>query len=74
MHAPVLPLAHHTYLYYLYLPWAGLCWAFAGAAERLARRWPVLRTSLLVLLVLQKVFLSAEEIRESIEEFIDDEN
>src|SRR5262249_38368289 len=52
MLAPVLPLAHHTYLYYLYLPWAGLCWALAGASERLARRWTVLRASLVVLLVL----------------------
>lgn len=39
---PVLPLAHHTYLYYLYLPWAGgaIAIAAAGAAwfERLKRR------------------------------------
>jgi hypothetical protein len=31
---PVLPLAHHTYLYYLYVPWAGgaIAVAAAGAA------------------------------------------
>ena len=31
---PVLPLAHHTYLYYLYIPWAGgaIAVAAAGAA------------------------------------------
>jgi len=52
MLAPVLPLAHHTYLYYLYLPWAGLCWACAGAVERLALRWPALRAAIVVLLVL----------------------
>jgi hypothetical protein len=50
MLAPVLPLAHHTYLYYLYLPWAGLCWALAGAGERLARGWSALQAPLLVLL------------------------
>ena len=38
--APVVPLAHHTYLYYLYVPWAGACWLAAGAASRLARRVP----------------------------------
>jgi tetratricopeptide (TPR) repeat protein len=38
--APVVPLAHHTYLYYLYLPWAGACWLLAGAGERIARRLP----------------------------------
>jgi hypothetical protein len=52
MLAPVLPLAHHTYLYYLYLPWAGICWACAGAAERLAGRWSALRAPLLALLAL----------------------
>ncbi|HTM57504.1 MAG TPA: hypothetical protein VL123_03740 [Candidatus Udaeobacter sp.] len=31
---PVVPLLHHTYLYYLYLPWAGACWAIASAARR----------------------------------------
>ncbi len=38
--APVVPLAHHTYLYYLYLPFAGLCWLAAGAALRLTRSLP----------------------------------
>ena len=31
---PVVPLLHHTYLYYLYLPWAGACWAIAAVARR----------------------------------------
>ena len=38
--APVLPLRSHTYLYYLYVPWAGACWLLAGAGARLARRFP----------------------------------
>ena len=42
MLAPVLPLQSHTYLYYLYVPWAGACWLAAGAAARLARRVPAL--------------------------------
>lgn len=38
---PVLPLAHHTYLYYLYLPWAG-----AKRARWIGRLWrPRNRTS-----------------------------
>jgi Dolichyl-phosphate-mannose-protein mannosyltransferase len=36
--APVLPLTHHTYLYYLYLPSVGACWLVAGLAQRLVRR------------------------------------
>jgi hypothetical protein len=32
---PVLPLAHHTYLYYLYLPWAGGAIAAAAASAAL---------------------------------------
>lgn len=36
--APVLPLVAHTYLYYLYLPWAGLCWMVAALGARVARR------------------------------------
>ena len=35
--APVVALKHHTYLYYLYLPWPGLCWLVAGAGARLVR-------------------------------------
>lgn len=31
---PVVPLAHHTYLYYLYLPLPGVCWMVAGALRR----------------------------------------
>jgi hypothetical protein len=34
---PVLPLAHHTYLYYLYLPWAGGAWLVAAAGQRALR-------------------------------------
>ena len=45
--APVVPLAHHTYLYYLYLPWAGACWLLAGAGERIARRLPLVAPFLL---------------------------
>jgi hypothetical protein len=35
--APVVALQYHTYLYYLYLPWAGLCWLLASLGQRLAR-------------------------------------
>jgi len=38
--APVVALRHHTYLYYLYLPWPGLCWMLAAIGQRLARRSP----------------------------------
>jgi hypothetical protein len=38
--APVLPLRSHTYLYYLYVPWAGACWLLAGTGARLTRRFP----------------------------------
>lgn len=38
--APVLPLRHHTYLYYVYPAWAGACWLIAGAGQRLVRRLP----------------------------------
>lgn len=38
--APVLPLAHHTYLYYLYLPWAGGALALAMAGRTLIERLP----------------------------------
>jgi hypothetical protein len=37
---PVLPLAHHTYLYYLYLPWAGGCWLVVAGVEHMTARWP----------------------------------
>jgi hypothetical protein len=37
---PVMPLVHHAYLYYLYLPWAGACWLLAGAGERIFAPWP----------------------------------
>ena len=36
--APVLPLLHHTYLYSLYVPLAGVAIAVAGAVEWVARR------------------------------------
>ena len=34
---PALPLAHHTYLYYLYIPWVGGSIAAAAAGAALAR-------------------------------------
>jgi len=37
---PVLPLAHHTYLYYLYIPWVGGALALAALADQLLMRWP----------------------------------
>ncbi len=37
---PVIPLRHHTYLYYLYLPWAGAAWMFAGAGQRALKLAP----------------------------------
>jgi hypothetical protein len=38
--APVLPLLHHTYLYYLYVPSAGLAMAVGAAAGWAERRSP----------------------------------
>jgi len=38
---PVLPLSHHTYLYYLYIPWAGGALAVAVAGAMVIDRWPV---------------------------------
>jgi Dolichyl-phosphate-mannose-protein mannosyltransferase len=46
---PVLPLLHHTYLYYLYLPWAGLCWIAAAAVRGVAGRHPALVAAATVL-------------------------
>src|SRR5439155_869055 len=37
---PVLPLAHHTYLYYLYIPWAGGAIGAAALGRRLLDPWP----------------------------------
>jgi len=37
---PVLPLAHHSYLYYLYIPAAGGAIFFAAASSVVAQRWP----------------------------------
>ena len=34
---PALPLAHHTYLYYLYIPWAGGAIAVAAAGAAIVR-------------------------------------
>lgn len=50
--APVLPLTGHTYLYYLYAPWAGACWFLAGAGRRAARRWPSRAAGVLLALAL----------------------
>jgi len=55
--APVLPLRHHTYLYYLYLPWAGVCWLLAGLGARLVRRVPL---TLLLLLAAVAAFAGVE--------------
>ena len=38
--ALVLPLTAHSYLYYLYVPWAGACWCMASLAARAQERWP----------------------------------
>jgi len=46
---PVLSLEYHSYLYYLYLPWAGACWLVAGVARRLARVERRLEWAMLVL-------------------------
>ena len=35
---PALPLAHHTYRYYLYAPLAGFAWCFAAACDLLFER------------------------------------
>jgi hypothetical protein len=43
---PVLPLEHRTYLYYLYLPWAGACWMLAAIGARLATRRSPMRWAL----------------------------
>ena len=48
---PVVPLLHHTYLYYLYLPWAGACWLLAASGARLARNRPAVGVILAVLVV-----------------------
>ena len=37
---PAVPLAHHTYLYYLYVPWAGGALACAALGAMLLDRWP----------------------------------
>lgn len=37
---PVLPLANHSYQYYLYLPWAGVTWFLVAAYQRLSGTWP----------------------------------
>lgn len=51
---PVLPLLHHSYLYYLYVPLAGIVMALAGAVGRVerARVHPAIVRALAVALVL----------------------
>jgi hypothetical protein len=62
--APVLPLTGHTYLYYLYAPWAGACWLVAGAGRRAARRWPSRATgALLAIALLAFVGLELRSVR-----------
>jgi tetratricopeptide (TPR) repeat protein len=48
---PVVPLRSHTYLYYLYLPWAGASWLIAAAGARLSRTWSHRHAVVAVLLV-----------------------
>ena len=36
---PVLPLAHHTYLYYLYVPWVGGAITLAALGQAFLARW-----------------------------------
>jgi hypothetical protein len=49
----VLPLLHHTNLYYLYTPWAGLAMAAGGALEAVAgvrrARWAWVASAVLVI-------------------------
>ncbi len=35
---PVVPLEHHSYLYYLYLAWPGACWMVSGFGQRAVAR------------------------------------
>jgi len=62
--APVIPLVHHTYLYYMLAPLTGACLA-AGAAWRYAsgRLAPGLATSLLVVLCAAYVANEAVQVR-----------
>ena len=38
--APVLPLTHHTFLHYLYAPFAGFTMAFGVGLQWVFARWP----------------------------------
>lgn len=56
---PVLPLGHHTYLYYLYVPWAGGALAAVGLFRWLAARAPT-RVARIAAIVLVLAFVAAE--------------
>ena len=60
---PVVPLLHHTYLYYLYLPWAGACWMLAAAGQRLTRLAPVPLGWLAALVLTAFVVIEARNVR-----------
>jgi len=60
---PALPLAHHTYLYYLYIPWVGGSISAAAAGAALARagetpeNWRSLRAKLVTLVAVSALAL-----------------
>ncbi|HET7225631.1 MAG TPA: hypothetical protein VFK69_07920, partial [Candidatus Eisenbacteria bacterium] len=60
---PVVPLSQHTYLYYLYAPWAGMSWLLASLGQRLARAGRLAARAALVLVV-AFVALEARQVRE----------
>ncbi len=61
---PVLPLAHHTYLYYLYLPWAGASWALVAAARALGSPAPLrIRIAAAALAIAGFIALEARGVR-----------
>jgi hypothetical protein len=60
---PVVPLLHHTYLYYLYLPWAGACWMLAAAGQRAVRFAPVPLAWLAALVLTAFVVAEARNVR-----------
>ena len=55
---PVLPLLHHSYLYYLYLPWAGGACTVAGALSSITHRFA--RAGIYVAVLLIAGFVIAE--------------
>lgn len=61
---PVVPLSQHTYLYYLYAPWAGLCWLLAALGQRLQVAGGRFVARLALVLVIGFVVLEARQVRE----------